>query len=206
MFEDKDYKIAILIPAAGNSSRLGTMKQLVQLHGRTLINHVIHQSVISNIEKIYVILGSGASEIQVHIPNQNNVSVIENETWQKGLLNSIQFGCRQILIGNKYSHVLILHGDQYQISSKHIKALVMKSRNYSSSIIASSYSNTIGVPCVFPISFIKKIINLPKGESVKKLLLNEFKEGHVALYDLPQASVDLDTPEDLHVLRTKNEK
>ena len=74
-------EVAILILAAGNSSRLGEPKQLVLYKGKPLITHVIEQALFAKTHSVFVVLGGNKEVIYpkiAHLP----VTFIQNKNWQ----------------------------------------------------------------------------------------------------------------------------
>jgi molybdenum cofactor cytidylyltransferase len=55
-------KLSILILAAGNSSRLGSPKQLIEFEGQTLIERIT-ETALSISEEVLVVLGGNADVI-----------------------------------------------------------------------------------------------------------------------------------------------
>ena len=51
-------KTAILILAAGKSTRMGTVKQLLPFKKSTLLNHCINQALQSKTDSVFCVLGA----------------------------------------------------------------------------------------------------------------------------------------------------
>ena len=83
-------KIAIIILAAGSSSRLGEPKQLLELNGKTLLQKAIETSLLVS-ESVTVVLGANKKIIQPTISNYS-IQIAFNENWKKGMSSSIQTG------------------------------------------------------------------------------------------------------------------
>ena len=84
-------KVAILLLAAGNSSRLGQPKQLLKWKSSNLLQHAIDTVKSVQPDLIVLVLGANFEEIFSEI-NTNTLHVVNNKTWQKGLGNSIAVG------------------------------------------------------------------------------------------------------------------
>src|SRR5690606_6715087 len=90
--------------------------------------------------------------------------------------------------------------DQPFISTAIFEGLLLKHNDNPSSIIASAYKNTIGVPVLFGKQHFPLLLDLTGQEGAKKLL-NDFHQ-HVIHLPFLNGDVDLDTPEDYDNLLT----
>lgn len=89
------FMIAGLILAAGESSRMGRDKALLPYRGRTFLETIIHTVREAGIERIAVVLGHHAEEIQqaVHL---EGVETVVNHDYQQGQTSSLQAGLRAL--------------------------------------------------------------------------------------------------------------
>ena len=77
-------KVAAIILAAGNSTRMTQIKQNLPWKGETLLTHVIRQLKQSEASSVYVVLGAHKDEI-LSSNDLSNSSVIHNENWELGM-------------------------------------------------------------------------------------------------------------------------
>ena len=69
---------AIIILAAGQSSRLGQPKQLLPFKGKSLLLHMIETA--GNVsENVFVITGADNSRVESNIKNSNHKGLIKQE-------------------------------------------------------------------------------------------------------------------------------
>ena len=186
-----------LILAAGGSSRLGRPKQLVNAHGRFLLEKAIENALESGLEDVYVVLGASFEQVKAsvkHLP----VSIIRNEQWQEGIGSSISCGIRTIQREGNYDAVLIMLCDQLHITAHHLQALIVAFQHKKASIIATTYGNQIGVPALFDHQYFAHLQKLSGDIGAKKIL----HQYHESLHPIPfeRAIIDVDTPEDLEKL------
>jgi molybdenum cofactor cytidylyltransferase len=83
--------MAGLILAAGESRRMGRDKALLPYHGRTFLETIIAGLSAAGIEKIIVVLGHHAEEIQRAV-NLLTVRVVVNPEYARGQTSSLQCG------------------------------------------------------------------------------------------------------------------
>ena len=184
--------LAILILAAGSSSRMGQSKQQLQINEQSLLAQSVETAVNSGIGKVYVVLGSEQNEHRALIKNKP-VEIIFNSRWQTGMGSSIKAGLNHILeINSNTDAIIIVVCDQPLIRSNHLKSLVKKYQETKSPVIASVYSNTKGVPALFNHNLFHELLQLEDGHGAKKII----QKHQSATIDFPEGSIDLDTPED----------
>jgi molybdenum cofactor cytidylyltransferase len=86
---------AILILAAGQSSRLGSPKQLLEYNGASLIKRVVQTALDSEIGRVTVVLGANANKIGTEL-DMPGLCLIENSDWEEGMASSIRAGVKAI--------------------------------------------------------------------------------------------------------------
>lgn len=195
--------LAVLIPAAGCSSRLGQSKQLVEIQKRPLLQNRIRlcAEVVSKVNgKVYCVLGANAHEIRHHVIDPR-CRFLFYAQWQNGLAHSIAFGINQLPA--PISAALILLSDQWAIKEDDINQLIEQYKRNPTKIIASRYNGTIGVPAVFPRQYFETLtkVNAQSQFGAKKVLQQYIDE--VVVTDINNAQFDLDTPCQLEYMQHK---
>ena len=198
--------IAVLIPAAGCSSRLGQSKQLVDFHGRPLLQHRIDVCIdaMNKINgKVYCVLGANAHKIRHHVKHPS-CRFLVFEQWQKGLAHSIAFGVNQL--PKAVSAAFILLSDQWALNDDDINQLIEHFQQNPTKIIASRYNEIIGVPAIFPRKYFDELTQVGSHAQqfgAKKILQQHNDE--VIAINIDNAQFDLDTPEQLkHMQHIEN--
>ncbi|MCX5981101.1 MAG: nucleotidyltransferase family protein [Nostocales cyanobacterium LacPavin_0920_SED1_MAG_38_18] len=186
--------IAIIILAAGASTRMGRPKQLLLYQGISLLRHTIENAVASVCKPIVVVLGSNAENIRSQI-SESDIKIVENPDWHLGMSSSIRRGISSIITDyQNIDAVVITVCDQPFISADIINNLVSKYYNTKKPIIACEYANTLGVPVLFNQSFFSELANLSEDIGAKKLIRNHHNE--VFSIPFPLGAIDIDTPND----------
>jgi molybdenum cofactor cytidylyltransferase len=190
-------KLSILILAAGNSSRLGSPKQLIEFEGQTLIERIT-ETALSISEEIVMVLGGNAEHILPKLERfKNIVSIVINPEWQEGMGTSIRLGVEKL--AEKSDLILILLSDQPYISKVLLHNMVQTFASSSKPIVACVYSNTLGVPILFDKSVFPDLLKL-SGDKGAKSFLNFYK-GKIATIEFPEGIIDIDTQEDVEKLQ-----
>ncbi|NMP30907.1 nucleotidyltransferase family protein [Thalassotalea sp. M1531] len=196
--------MAIIIIAAGNSSRLGQPKQLVHFQGEPLLLRQINLA-LSVSDNVYVVLGSQSEKFQSMLENMP-VNVIDNENWQQGMGSSIACGFAQI---GSVAAAMLLLVDQWRVTTDDLVLLVQSWQQQPDNIHACSWHNqevgsekenvSFGPPVVFPKAFFTKLIGL-SGQIGAKPILNKYLD-HVQFHQIRNAEYDLDTPSQLAAIK-----
>lgn len=192
-------KLGIVIIAAGNSSRLGQAKQLVELSGVSLLQNIIHLAEkLSN--NVVCILGHDAARFETSLA-PSICRILVNDSWQLGMGSSIACGVNHYL--GKVDAVMVLLCDQYRLTLADLERLIDQWQKEPNKIIASRYfekkQNQLveGAPAIFPNQYFTALTTL-KEKGARKILRDNKK--CVVTVSLENAAFDLDTQDDLQEL------
>lgn len=193
-------KIALLILAAGASSRMGSPKQLLKWGDSTLLNHSINQAINSKAMGVFVVLGANHEIISKSIEN-TSVSLLENDDWKQGMGNTIAYGITHIQ-GLDYDGVLLMLADQPQVDTSFLNQLIDTFQSNSKNIIATAYSNGNGVPALFDKLYFKELCAFEGNKGAKSLIQDSLNK---VLSISPKAPfLDIDTKEEYKLARDLN--
>ena len=189
---------AIIILAAGNSTRFGSIKQLLHFNGKTLLQHTIDEAVDAGAEPVLVITGDNADRISDSI-EKNKVEIVFNKDWKKGMASGIVAGVsRTITLNSDIDKIIIAVCDQPFITSELFKQLFRTQSKSEKGIVACAYADTIGTPVLFTQKYFEHLLNLQGDEGAKKLL--KIYNQDVATVDFPKGYIDIDTEADYQQL------
>lgn len=183
-------KIAIIILAAGSSSRMGTMKQALPYKKTTLLGWTLKTATKSKTNDVFCVLGANKKALE-KIAQKNGVSIITNPNYKKGLSSSIIAGI--LHIEESYDNAIIMLADQPNITSQYLNELIKISIENPEKIIASNYNEKAGVPVVFPKKYFSDLKTL-KGDNGAKIFLE--KNLSTIIKMPPTNLVDIDTLKD----------
>lgn len=189
---------AVIILAAGQSSRLGKPKQLLKYQNKTLLQHAIDTAKQTSIENIIVVLGSNADTILKEIET-SAIQVVKNDNWQSGMASTIRCGIQasQTLRATIQAAILMVC-DQPFVTSDLLSILIKKQEETGKPIIASRYGDTIGTPALFCKQFFAQLMDLSGDTGAKKIMI-EYGD---LLDSVPfsQGGIDIDTIDDYEAL------
>ncbi len=188
----------IVIIAAGESSRLGQPKQLVVWKGKPLIRHVAGVALNAGLGPVAVTLGAVDGECRGALEGLS-VRIISNPYWHSGTGGSIAAGVTSLMDDN-LENIIVMLCDQPLIDSDHLLTLAEESRRLESPIVATRHDGVNGPPVLFPASWFAHLRTLRGTQGATSLL-----RGAPILSWVPcsGAACDLDTPNDLLRLRTR---
>ncbi|MDT0642673.1 nucleotidyltransferase family protein [Zunongwangia sp. F363] len=197
-------KASIIIVAAGASRRMNKAKQLLPLEDGILLGKVIEEAKASAAAEVIIVLGAYSEEIVSKIQNYDCI-VVKNENWQQGLGSSIAAGIRYFLQHKeKISAALVMLGDQPLVDSGYVDKMLKHAGENPSTIIATSYPRSLGVPAVFPQNYFKELANLKEDKGAKNILRRE-RDSVIAL-NAGERILDIDTPQDYQNLLDRYSK
>ena len=178
-----------LIPAAGASSRLGQPKQLVKRDGETLVHRAARIALEAGCTRVVVIEGAVAlHEALADLP----VERVSCADWHLGPGASLRAGAREA--GDVM--LMVLLADQYAVTAAHLRALLAAPGE----VAAARYAGELGVPARFSAQYAAVLRELPDSSGAKGWLRSHPQL--VTPVDLPEAELDLDTPE--HLMNFQN--
>jgi molybdenum cofactor cytidylyltransferase len=196
MSRDRE-RIAGLILAAGASTRMGRPKQLLRVHGQTLLDRILREALNSELDKIFLILGYQAHEIKRSLGHSlvhGKLQVIENRQYAQGISSSIIAGLSAIEAN--YEHMMILLADLPHINSRLINLLILGYLEAGLPIGAIQVKSKRSHPVIFGKALYRELRKL-RGDVGAKSLCEKFGD-RVCLVepDFCYNDRDIDTPED----------
>jgi molybdenum cofactor cytidylyltransferase len=192
MSESEFPGFAVILLAAGSSTRMGAVKQLLDFRGKPLLRHAVESAQASGCDRVVVVLGAHEREARAALEGLE-VEIVVNERWPEGMGTSIQSGLRALENGNLGGAILAL-ADQPFVTPEFLGGLVKLHRETRRQIVASQYSGTAGVPVFFAREAFPLLMALKPDQGCKGVILGY--PADALLVDCPDAAIDVDTPED----------
>ena len=183
----------ILIPAAGNSSRmLGRDKLLETIEGESILRRTALRACESAAQEIIVVIRCGQCARKKELRNLE-VKIVESEAPAEGMAGSLKCGVNAALKSS--AALMILLPDMPEIDTNDINA-VLNEFEKGKIVRAASESGNPGHPVLIPRSLFADLSGL-EGDVGAKALLEKYAAS-VQLVRRPgtRALLDLDTPEE----------
>lgn len=181
--------------AAGESSRMKGIKQMLPWKGSTLLVHTLKTLLSVQKEHLFMVLGANSEFIKTQSALASQpVTLIENKAWQNGLGSSISCGIDYVLKQQQqFDGILICLADQPLLTSAYYIELLARFKSCNAPIVATKYPNKSGVPAVFSVEVARELIHL-KEDYGARYLMSKYKDKMLVL-DAGQQIVDIDTIE-----------
>lgn len=184
---------AVLLLAAGASSRMGQPKMFLTYAGKTLLQHTIEAAAAIS-EPVFVVAGEHHAAIASALSSYS-IQLIHHTQWQQGMGSSIAAGIGGILqAGHTPDAVIIAVCDQPFIHAALLQEMIATKAQSGKGMVACAYSDTLGTPVLFDKKYLAALQDL-SGQQGAKRLLQQFPDD-VASVSFPLGSIDIDTPED----------
>jgi molybdenum cofactor cytidylyltransferase len=184
-------RVTGILLAAGSSQRFGADKQSTLLGGVPMLTRAARLLLDAGFVMPIVVLGPRVDE---HRPLLEGLPlrIVENPAAASGMASSV---LTALDVAGDCDAVVITVCDQPTVTATHLQALVAGWRSIGSSIVASSYAGTGGVPALFATTHFAELRQLSGDRGAGPLLARHAESVH--LIPLPGGEVDIDTPADL---------
>ncbi len=190
----------IVILAGGQSKRLGSPKQLLQVDGTTLLERTVAAAQELGTGTVLVVLGAHAELILPEV-SQAGIEVILNPNWQEGMAASVRAGIRHIESHHpQMDGILFLVCDQPFLQADLLVELINLQASADLPVAACRYGDRLGTPALFHHSVFSQLLDLKGDTGARKLL--EGMADQVAVLDFEKGIYDIDTREDYERLLT----
>ena len=191
--------IAILVLAAGKSSRMQSIKQLEKIEGKTLLNITLEKANLLQKNNVYCVLGANANRIKQSI-SALNITTIYNDNFADGLSTSIISGLNYFKNQHlNFDAIFILLADQPAIDVAYLLSMKNLCLKNPTKIIATKYPAHFGVPVIIPKIYFDALLKI-NGDIGAKSFINAHKN-EVLSSNLQTNHTDIDTKEELNLFR-----
>ena len=191
MQNSKDFAVVIL--AAGTSSRLGNItKQLLVYKNETLLKIVVKKALEIS-KNVFVVLGHEKEKCEKELEDFD-VNIIYNSNYKKGMGSTLSLGIKHT---KEFNYTMVMLCDQPFIPISHFQ--VLKENIQNENIIASLYekNKSAKVPAIFPKKYYDELLKLDADFGAKEILQ---KESCINIQLKKDFCIDIDTLEDMKFL------
>jgi molybdenum cofactor cytidylyltransferase len=186
--------ISAIVLAAGESKRMGKTKQLLDVGGKPLLQHILEGIHQTQVDEVILVLGHEAEQIQKKITTFG-AKVVLNPDYRQGMITSIRQGL-QALDPRSEAFFIVL-GDQPGIKPGVYNLLIREFRNRfpGKTIFLPAYKGRKGHPALFSVKYRHDASRIEGDRGFREVL--EMVPQEVFLVELESESIvhDLDTPE-----------
>ncbi|OGX82616.1 hypothetical protein BEN47_04370 [Hymenobacter lapidarius] len=188
---DSSGAVALLLLAAGASTRMGRPKQLLPYRGRTLLRHAAETAVATGCGPLVLVTGALHEALAAEVADLP-FRVVHNPDWQSGMASSLQAGLAAVAAARPTGFLIML-SDQPLVTPELLLQLLALQRQSQAPIVAAAYGNTLGVPAVFDQSLLPALHRLQGAQGANRLIAE--LGAAVGRISFPEGLLDVDTPE-----------
>lgn len=189
--------------AAGTSSRMKAIKQLLPWGNTTLIGNALRNAQNANATTVLTVLGAYREEIK-RATDFKSSETIYNPHWKMGLGNSIASGTKHLLRQDPdYDGILVMLTDQPLIDDQYLNALIQNFSKSKHSIAATKYNKRVGVPAIFGKVHFEALLALNSDFGAKEIIKTHIND--VLSLSPNGKEVDIDTLEEYERVKKSNQ-
>jgi molybdenum cofactor cytidylyltransferase len=190
--------VAAILLAGGESSRMGTPKPLLEWGGRTLIEYQLAQLEGPPIDRVVVVLGHRAEEVQPYV-HRAGAQAIVNELYSEGRAASLRVAAAAL--PNDITAVLVLNIDQPRPHDV-VARLVDEHRRSSSLITVPTYEERRGHPPVLAGSLLPELREVSEAtEGLRAVIREHAKDVKEVAFETEVVLLDMNRPQEYEKAR-----
>lgn len=197
--ETAGAELHAVILAAGASTRFGSPKQLVRIGGSPVLHQLISNAAFVAGRSVTVVIGAHARQIAPAL-RQSAASVVVNRDWQEGLASSIRVAVESA--PPRCDGLLLLLADQVAVTADDLKHLYAAWKRHPILVAAALYDGAPGLPAIFPRWTYPSLMELRGDRDPRQVIRRNIDQ--VVRIPMANASINLDTPEDLLSIEQSN--
>ena len=187
--------ISAIVLAAGLSTRMGRLKQLLPYGDHTVVEQVVSVLLASPVDEVLVVTGHQRAAVESVLARWPVRTVFNPDYAQGEMLSSAQAGLRAVSPGSRAA--LLAVGDMPAIEREVVSQLVGAYRaGGDRCVYIPSYRMRAGHPVLVPGPFWSAILALPMGASLRAVLRAKETPVQWVVVNTPSVLRDMDTPAD----------
>ena len=186
-------KLGGVILAAGESSRMGRDKALLEYRGSTFLNHLI-SLFAPRVDPLIVVLGHHAEAIRSTIQRRPTANVVINQDYKQGMLTSLQAGIRALPSDIEATMFTLV--DHPAVKESTLDRLIEQFRTGQKALAIPCYGRRRGHPVIAARPILEEILRLPDDSSARTVIRAHRHETTFVEVDDDGIVLDIDRPSD----------
>lgn len=190
-------KVAGIVLAAGQGTRMGRAKQLLPYRGRTILECVVDNALASNLHRVITVIGYQAEAIEPLLKSRDT-TVVVNPGFAAGQSSSLKAGLAALT--EESDAALFLLGDQPLVTPETLNLIIAAYADSRAPIVVPQFGGRRGNPALFARETFARIARL-SGDRGARQLFDEYADRLLTLpVDTGEIFWDIDTEEDYRKL------
>jgi 4-nitrophenyl phosphatase len=185
--------IATIILAAGESSRFGKLKQLLEWNGVSLVAHGADVALDAGLGPVIVVLGCEAEAARRAL-GARPVQAVTNWRWKEGLSTSVQTGLAAVPPESEAA--ILMQCDQPLVTPGLLQALARRFADTQAAIVHPTHAGQRGTPTLFDRRLFAELASV-SGDTGGRAVIAKHPD-EIATLEVTDRDVlaDIDTPAD----------
>jgi molybdenum cofactor cytidylyltransferase len=185
--------ISAILTAAGESTRMGTPKPLLDWKGVPLIEYQISTLIEAGLNEIVVVLGHERESVEPLVHGEG-VHSVYNPDYRLGRSTSVRLGAENVALSSKA--ILLLGVDQPR-SPDLVSKIINFHMNKGLLITSPEYNRRGGHPIIFSSELKDELMTVTeKYQGVRKIFISHNEQISKFICDDPTVRLDMNTPND----------
>jgi len=186
--------IVAVVLSGGESRRMGRPKALLPIGDVSFLERIVKSLQAAEVDKIMVVLGHNAAEIEAKI-RRLPVTIVINPNYAQGQLSSL-FAALRALSAEKIDGILVHLVDHPFVNSDLVKRMIDSFYQSKKLIVVPKYKGRRGHPVIFSSRLFTEILSAPLDQGAKSVVHAHAAETLEIETDDKGITFDIDTPED----------
>jgi len=186
--------IAGVVLAAGESTRYGQPKQLLDWKGEPFVRAVAGTALRAGLSHVVVVTGANAERVEAAVQDLD-IIVVRNVQWKSGQASSIKAGIGQLTASSlhRVGGAIFLLADQPQLTTSVLRALAEKHAEGLYPVIAPMVMDRRANPVLFDRVTFPDLLTL-EGDTGGRAIFHKHRVEYLPWHD-DRLLLDVDTPD-----------
>lgn len=203
MQDKQRSEVSAIVLAAGMSARMGSIKQLLRMGDRSLLETVIENLRKSQVDEIVLVLGFSAETIRQQV-SLDGVQVVINEGYREGMGTSLGVGLSNV--DPLAQAALVVLADQPFVQPGTIDLLIRRYHERKPQIAIPVYQGFRGNPVLLDRSVFPEVMGLTADIGCRAIFGSHSENILKVPVDDAGILLDVDTKKDFEKLRQAHER
>lgn len=182
--------IAGIILAAGEASRFGKPKQLLDWKGEPFVRVIAQTAIRAGLSPVVVVTGANSEKIEKAIRDLD-VKIAHNDNWKSGQGSSIKIGTQSL--PKECGGAIFLLADQPQVNTSILHALMEKHAEALYPVVAPMVIDQRANPVLFDRVTFPELLKI-EGDTGGRSVFHNYRVEYLPWHD-ESLLLDVDTPE-----------
>jgi molybdenum cofactor cytidylyltransferase len=185
--------ISAILLAAGQSKRMGKLKQLMPFGQSTIVGQAVDNLLNSAVNEVIVMVGYMAEDVTKAIAAKP-IKLVINPDYEQGMSTSIIAGLKSV--HSETQGVMLALGDQPLVNSQTINRLIEEFYNHDKGIAVPTYRGRRGHPIIFAIKYKEQLLRLSGDVGGRQIIEDHPEDILEVAVDSESIVADVDTTDD----------